>query len=238
MGDSSSVRLIWSLSRMPGSGAFGSGPCGARPVAWGFWLRVRLSWLRSWLARPHIARRPALPVWPWPRHWPSVASPAGPVLPECPFLRGLPTRPLRPSLSTGPLLLSAAAPIQWRGPSSEDCVWKHSPGFTPVQAVLAQLEKPQRLGQQLDLEKQRLELLQKPFAEGGDGVVIGMRLGGNIAKGNRVVGRLLQLPAGEHPRSRSRKTVPATSPDGRLPTRLRCKASSARGGPASIPHPR
>ena len=71
--------------------------------------------------------------------------------------------------------------------------------LAPVQADLAQLQKTQRLGQQQDLQKQRLELLKKPFAEGGNGVVIGMRVGRNVAKGNRVVGGLFQLSTGEHP---------------------------------------
>ncbi len=72
--------------------------------------------------------------------------------------------------------------------------------LAPVQADLAHLQKTQSLGQQQDLDKQRLELLKKPFAEGGEGVMIRMRVGGDVAEGNRVVGRLLQFPAGEHAR--------------------------------------
>lgn len=48
----------------------------------------------------------------------------------------------------------------------------------------AQLEKPQHLGQQQNLEKQGFELLQKPFEERGEGVVIRMRVGSNITKDN------------------------------------------------------
>ncbi len=75
--------------------------------------------------------------------------------------------------------------------------------LTPVQADLAQLEKSQRLGQQQDLYKQRLELLQKTLAKRGQGVVIRVCIGGNVAKGNRVVGGLFQLPAREHGAARA-----------------------------------
>ena len=65
----------------------------------------------------------------------------------------------------------------------------------PVQTHRPQLQKAHLMGQQQNLHKQRLQLLQKALAEVGNRIVIGMGVGSDIPKGHRIIRRLFQLAA-------------------------------------------
>ena len=67
----------------------------------------------------------------------------------------------------------------------------------PVQTDRAQLHQPHRLRHQQDLHEQRFELAKEALSEIRDGTVIGIGVGADEAKRNRVVGGLRQLAAGE-----------------------------------------
>ena len=60
-----------------------------------------------------------------------------------------------------------------------------------VQTDLAQLEHAHHLGDHQYLYKQAFQFRQKPLAEGGDRVMVRVRVSGDEAEGYRVVGRLL-----------------------------------------------
>ena len=62
-----------------------------------------------------------------------------------------------------------------------------------VQRDRAHLQHAHLPRQKQHLNEQRLDLFQKPPAEGRDGVVVGMIVGGNEAERNAVVGRPLEL---------------------------------------------
>ena len=67
-----------------------------------------------------------------------------------------------------------------------------------VQADVAQLQHACGLCQQQDLHKQVFEFGKKCLAEMGDGVMIGMQVAGQKAKGERLVRRLLDPPRTAH----------------------------------------
>ena len=56
-----------------------------------------------------------------------------------------------------------------------------------IQTDVAQLQNPGRLGQQQHLDEQVLQLGQKGFAKGGQGVVIGMQVAGDEAEHNKAL---------------------------------------------------
>ena len=83
-----------------------------------------------------------------------------------------------------------------------------------VEADLAQFQTAHLLGDQQNLHEQRRQLWQKPFAKGGNRIVIGMIVGGDVPEGHRVVGRLLQFTAGKNAgRVAVKQAGPATSRD-------------------------
>jgi len=71
--------------------------------------------------------------------------------------------------------------------------------FRPVQADIAQLEHASSMRQQQDLDRQLSNLWQKGLPKVGDGVVVGMQTACDIAKGDRLIGGLFNLPRTEHP---------------------------------------
>jgi hypothetical protein len=64
----------------------------------------------------------------------------------------------------------------------------------------AQLEQFHFLGQFQHLHKQRFQFGEKAPAEGGQRVMVRMAAGGDVAKGNRIIGRSFKPAAGEHAR--------------------------------------
>ena len=69
-----------------------------------------------------------------------------------------------------------------------------------VQRHRAQLEQPGLPRQHQDLDEQPFDLREKPAPERGDGVVVGMIVGGDEAERHRIVSGALELAAREHPR--------------------------------------
>ena len=69
-----------------------------------------------------------------------------------------------------------------------------------IQRHRPQLQHPHLAGQQQHLHEQCFDLREKASTERGDGVVVRMLVRGDEAEGDRVIGRPLQLAAGEHPR--------------------------------------
>ena len=67
--------------------------------------------------------------------------------------------------------------------------------FVPSRLTVPNFKKPHLMGQQQNLHKQRLQLLQKALAEVGNRIVIGMGVGSDIPKGHRIIRRLFQLAA-------------------------------------------
>src|SRR2546425_5846563 len=143
MRDSSSVRLIWSLSRTPDSGGFGSGPLATFfPFAW---LLAWLAWLRMRLARQHVFRQFAFPTSPSLQRSLLTVPLAAPVPPVCPSLPVLLHPPLRPSPSAAPPPPLTVPPTPSHAPNSTRCVWTHSPGpcsLLPSKLILPSFNKP------------------------------------------------------------------------------------------------
>ncbi len=71
--------------------------------------------------------------------------------------------------------------------------------FRPVQADIAQVEPACCLRQQQDLDKQLPNFGQKGLPKIGNGIVVGVQSARNIAKGDRLIGGLFNLPRTEHP---------------------------------------
>jgi hypothetical protein len=69
-----------------------------------------------------------------------------------------------------------------------------------VEADAAELDQPHGLRDEQDLGEQRRQLVEETLAEVGDGAVVGVGVGADVAKRDRVVGRLRELAAGEHAR--------------------------------------
>jgi hypothetical protein len=69
-----------------------------------------------------------------------------------------------------------------------------------VQRHRAHLQDAHLARQQQHFNEQRFNLLQKPPTERGDGVVVGMVVGGDEAERHAVVGRPLQLATRKHTR--------------------------------------
>ncbi len=69
-----------------------------------------------------------------------------------------------------------------------------------VQRDVAEVEHAQGAGDQQDLHHQPFDLFQEPFAEGVQRVVVGVLVCGHKAEGDRIVGGVFQLAAGEHAR--------------------------------------
>ena len=69
----------------------------------------------------------------------------------------------------------------------------------PIQAHPPHPQHSQGLRQHQNLLEQPLQLIQKPLAKVRYRVMIRMLASGDVAKRHRVVRRLLQLAAGEHP---------------------------------------
>ena len=67
-----------------------------------------------------------------------------------------------------------------------------------VQADGAQREQLHLLRHLKHLNEQAGQFVEKAPAKGGQGVVVGMRAGGDEAEGHRVIGRPLDLAAGKH----------------------------------------
>ena len=72
--------------------------------------------------------------------------------------------------------------------------------LAPVQAHRPQPHDPQRRRQHQDLREQPFQFIQKPLAEVRYRVMVRMPVGADVAERHRIVGRLLQLAAGEHSR--------------------------------------
>ena len=70
----------------------------------------------------------------------------------------------------------------------------------PIQPDRAHLQHAQLARQLENLDEQLLDILQEAPPKRRDRVVVGMIVGRNEPKRHRVVGRPLQLAAGEHPR--------------------------------------
>ncbi len=66
-----------------------------------------------------------------------------------------------------------------------------------VQADFAQLQATHLMSNEQNLDKKRIEQRQKPLAEVGNGIVIGMVVGGNVTKCERIIGRLFQFTTGK-----------------------------------------
>jgi hypothetical protein len=69
----------------------------------------------------------------------------------------------------------------------------------------AQLHQPHGLPNAQDLDKQGFQLAEETLAEIGNRAVIRMAVGADEPAGDRIVGRLRELAAGEHPRGVSVK---------------------------------
>jgi hypothetical protein len=69
-----------------------------------------------------------------------------------------------------------------------------------VQSHRAHLEQAHLARQLQHLDKQLRDLPQEAPPERRKGVVVGVLVGRDEAEGHRVIGRALQLAAGEHPR--------------------------------------
>lgn len=67
-----------------------------------------------------------------------------------------------------------------------------------VKADRAQFEQFHFLCQLQHLYKQGFQFTEKAPAERGQGIVVRMAAGRNVAEGNRVMGGALQFAAGEH----------------------------------------
>ncbi len=68
----------------------------------------------------------------------------------------------------------------------------------PVQPDRAHLQHAHLAGEPKNIDEQLLDILQEPPAERRDGVVVGMIVRRDEPKRHRVIGRPLQLAAGEH----------------------------------------
>ena len=62
----------------------------------------------------------------------------------------------------------------------------------------AELQHPHLAGHAEHLHEQRLDLFEEAAAECGDGVVVGMLVGGDEAERYQIVSRTLQVAAGKH----------------------------------------
>jgi len=100
MRDSSSVRLIWSVSPTPDSGGLGSGPRGDLPSALAASRLARLASYSACSAACLSAARAS--IFALRRLSPSTDPPAAPVLPVCPCLPARPRRRLPPLPSVEP----------------------------------------------------------------------------------------------------------------------------------------
>ncbi len=69
-----------------------------------------------------------------------------------------------------------------------------------VQRHRAELQHPDLAGHAEHVNEQLLDLLEKTTAEIGNGVVVGMLIGGDEAERHRIIRGTLQLAAGEHAR--------------------------------------
>jgi hypothetical protein len=58
----------------------------------------------------------------------------------------------------------------------------------PIETDLAEFQDTHLLGNEQNLNEERLQLRKKPLAEGGDRIVVGMIVGSNVAKSDRIVG--------------------------------------------------
>ena len=68
-----------------------------------------------------------------------------------------------------------------------------------VQGDGAKLEQLHLAGQQQHLYEQLFQFRQKAAAKGGQRVMVGMGIGGQVAERHRVIGGTLDLAAGDHP---------------------------------------
>jgi hypothetical protein len=64
-----------------------------------------------------------------------------------------------------------------------------------IQSNRAKLEQLHLTGDAQHLHKQRLDLFEKALAEGAQRIMIRLRIRGNIAKGDRLMGRRFDAPA-------------------------------------------
>ena len=68
----------------------------------------------------------------------------------------------------------------------------------PIETDVAQLQHPSHLGQHQHLDEQILEFGQEGFAKGGQGIMIGVQVAGDKAKGDGLVGGAFNLARTEH----------------------------------------
>ena len=101
----------------------------------------------------------------------------------------------------------------------------------PVQSDRAHLQHAHLARYLKNLDEQLLDVLQEPPPKRGDRVVVGMIVGCNEPKRHRVVGRPLELPAGERPR-RVAVNQQAQQHPGMIRRRPRASISSAH--PAQV----
>ena len=201
MRDSSSVRLTWS---------FGSGPSTGRlrRLAAGLLARGRdlglahrhLGFVLGRLARmpllgPRLDRRPRLrdltqPLLA-PRQFLRNRHPVGNV-------GGV--RRLRLGQQVGDLGLQLRLDLARVFVGERAVPARVGVDLRAVQPDRPHLQHAHLAGQLQHLDEQLLDLLQETPSKGRYRVVVGMRAAREEAKRNRVVGRPLQLAAGEHPR--------------------------------------
>jgi hypothetical protein len=107
--------------------------------------------------------------------------------------------PARPAPAIPPPPLGAGLPDGRHTPKLS-ALWRLVLAWILVPSRLTWRE-PQQLqlaGQLQQLHEQRLQLRKEAPAEGGNGVVVRVGVGGEIPEGHRVVGGPFDLPAGKH----------------------------------------
>ena len=108
----------------------------------------------------------------------------------------------------------------------------------PIQHHRAHLEHSHLARQQQHLDEQRLDLLEKPSPECGDGVVVGMIVRGNEAEGDGIVGGSFQFASRKCPSSVACIPEGSAAPPGRhRPNPNRDSSCSSRSGPDHPPPP-
>jgi len=85
--------------------------------------------------------------------------------------------------------------LQTVGVLPAQCLVLAGVGFDlgPVEADGSELDQPHRLRDEQYLGEQRRQLVEEAFAEVGDGAVVGVGVGADVAKRDRVVARLREL---------------------------------------------